>query len=321
MNVYDVESTKDIFLSFGYIAHLTNYRDCYEKIFVEDGYGYKYSLSLAHFLVVTKRNGFPKPIIKENPFSFENIKLYLKKENKRMKIIGGEYIDAYEKSLVCECLECGEIWNMSWMYIQKGRECTSEICKRKHMSDAGYRKTFRQENRLSEIFPEISLEWDYSKNNGSPEEYMSSSNKKFWWICPDCFHSYPASIDSRTRKDIGNNCPRCKASKGEKRIRNYLKENNISFTSQFRIKECKYKNTLPFDFAIFNKNDEFQFLIEYQGEQHYNSRFFNGEQGLINTQRNDEIKRKYCEDNNIYLLIIPYWDKNRIDEILDEFFY
>ena len=33
----------------------------------------------------------------------------------------------------------------------------------------------------------------------------------------------------------------------------------------------------------------------------------------------DEIKNKYCIDNNIPLLRIPYWEKDNIKTILDEY--
>lgn len=36
------------------------------------------------------------------------------------------------------------------------------------------------------------------------------------------------------------------------------------------------------------------------------------------TQTRDSIKNKYCEDNGIKLLRIPYWDFKNIDEILSK---
>ena len=31
-----------------------------------------------------------------------------------------------------------------------------------------------------------------------------------------------------------------------------------------------------------------------------------------------KIKEEYCKSNNIYLLVIPYWDFDFINDILDE---
>ena len=47
--------------------------------------------------------------------------------------------------------------------------------------------------------------------------------------------------------------------------------------------------------------------------------FFDGEKGLKETQFRDEIKNKYCKDNNIPLLRIPYNEINNIEIILDDF--
>ena len=50
-------------------------------------------------------------------------------------------------------------------------------------------------------------EWNYKRNNLSPSEVMSGSNKKVWWVCPKG-HEYEASILNRT-KNNGTKCPIC----------------------------------------------------------------------------------------------------------------
>ena len=71
---------------------------------------------------------------------------------------------------------------------------------------------------------------------------------------------------------------------------------------------------LRFDFAVFDDNNELQFLIEYQGIQHYEPKSkFGGLQGLKKQQFNDMKKREYCKKHNINLVVIPYWDENRIN--------
>ena len=113
----------------------------------------------------------------------------------------------------------------------------------------------------------------------------------------------------------GEGCPKCKSSKGETIIRNYLKENNILFEEQKRYKECKNERTLPFDFYIPKKN----LLIEYNGSQHYEeAEFFGGKEKFNKQQKNDELKRKFAKDNKINLLTISYKDYNIIEKILEE---
>ena len=61
--------------------------------------------------------------------------------------------------------------------------------------------------------------------------------------------------------------------------------------------------------------------IEFNGRQHYESiAYFGGDEHFQIQKKHDEIKRQYCQDNGIYLLVIPYWDIDDIDNILDEVF-
>lgn len=100
-------------------------------------------------------------------------------------------------------------------------------------------------------------------------------------------------------------CPVCNESRGEKEIALLLDENNISHLRQYKFEECKNVNHLPFDFYL----PEYNLCIEYDGRQHYEAvEFFGGERGLRYIQKNDEIKNKYCNDNNIKLLRIKYND-------------
>lgn len=118
----------------------------------------------------------------------------------------------------------------------------------------------------------------------------------------------------------GSGCSICKISRGELKIEQYLKENNIKYKIQKRFKHCKNKNRLPFDFYL----SEYNICIEYDGELHYKkSRRYNAEYKLKQTKINDKIKTKYCKDSNIKLIRIPYWEFKNIEnklkmELLDE---
>jgi hypothetical protein len=74
---------------------------------------------------------------------------------------------------------------------------------------------------------------------------------------------------------------------------------------KFKIENCKNKLTLPFDFYL----PEFNLCIEYNGIQHYKPvNNFGGSERFLNQIKNDNIKKKYCDNNNIKLLIIKYND-------------
>ncbi|MBS4894063.1 MAG: hypothetical protein KHZ90_09870 [Veillonella parvula] len=131
----------------------------------------------------------------------------------------------------------------------------------------------------------------------------------------NCGHNPHWIIPSVLKNGIS--CPVCNESKGEKTIRLYLENNNIKFKQEYVFADCKHKYTLPFDFYIPNYN----LCIEFDGIQHFEVReHFGGNKEFKNTQIRDEIKNKYCKDNNINLLRIPYWKLDNIENILDEEF-
>ena len=109
----------------------------------------------------------------------------------------------------------------------------------------------------------------------------------------------------------GFGCIKCNESKGELEIRKILENNNIKYISQKRFEKCKNINILPFDFYLPNLN----LCIEYDGEQHYKPiNYFGGKKEFKNIQIRDQIKNKYCKNNNIKLLRIKY-NENILDKL------
>ena len=115
----------------------------------------------------------------------------------------------------------------------------------------------------------------------------------------------------------GNGFPSCKKSKGELKIFKILKENNINFKMQYIFSDLKNKKPLRFDFVILDKNNKILFLLEFNGIQHYekNKMFHKGKNSFENELIRDNLKKEYCEKNNIDLLIIKYNDDNMENKI------
>lgn len=114
----------------------------------------------------------------------------------------------------------------------------------------------------------------------------------------------------------GSRCPYCARSLGEEKVAEVLDKLNISYETQFKIPECRNKYVLSFDFKVYL--DDNYILIEYDGELHYNT-WDDTEKSKIHLQKqkhNDDIKTKYCYDNDIELLRIPYWEYDNIENIL-----
>lgn len=100
------------------------------------------------------------------------------------------------------------------------------------------------------------------------------------------------------------------------------------------IEEFGYKALLEKTILIDNESidyirfdlyiEELNLAIEYDGEPHFKPIDWAGKgvewaiNNLERTQLRDEIKNKYCYDNDIYLLRIPYTQKDNFKEILIE---
>jgi len=129
-----------------------------------------------------------------------------------------------------------------------------------------------------------------------------------------CFECSKGHIWSTTAHTIakGNWCPFCKKSKSENVIENFLIKKNINYIREFKFKDCYHIKSLRFDFYLVDYN----IIIEYDGEQHFKKTTGSWSSSFEETKIRDLIKDKYCEDNNIKLIRIPYTRFNQIEEIL-----
>ena len=152
------------------------------------------------------------------------------------------------------------------------------------------------------------------------EEDKKRKNKDTYWICK-CDCGSIRSVNSSNLISGNSQSCGCKKSRGESKISDILRKNNIYFETQKIFPSCFYLNKnhpCRFDFYINNN-----FLLEYDGIQHYqNSTGWNNKEHLNYTQKHDEYKNQWCRENNIPLKRIPYWElKNvTIENIMDDTF-
>jgi very-short-patch-repair endonuclease len=121
---------------------------------------------------------------------------------------------------------------------------------------------------------------------------------------------------------LGQGCPTCMESKGEKEIAKYLLKNSINFEREKKFDGCNGKRrVLSFDFYIPDKN----VLIEFDGRQHYMLVNFHGcsdeqaQKTYFELKKNDEIKNNFANLNNYHLLRINYNEINDINNILETY--
>ena len=107
-----------------------------------------------------------------------------------------------------------------------------------------------------------------------------------------------------------------RASRGEIKIEEILKEAELPFKMEYSFPELKSENGRPlrFDFVIFDDDGNIDFIIEFQGRQHYEaSQKFGGKRGLYQQQHNDNRKRRFCALHGFTLIEIPYTEENLIN--------
>ena len=86
-----------------------------------------------------------------------------------------------------------------------------------------------------------------------------------------------------------------RASRGEIKIEEILKMNEIPFQEEYSFAGLTAPSGRPlrFDFAVFDDCGQIDFLIEFQGKQHYVPvSVFGGEKGVHRQRYNDAKKRQ-----------------------------
>ena len=205
--------------------------------------------------------------------------------------------------------------------VSKGTRRFLIECPCSHQYEVNFIK-FKNSNRRCPICQDQTFTYDYVKEYIESQGYelleeeyintgteMKLKHKKCGSILYTTFHSF------KNGKDGGKRCLRCKEKiyKGEEKVKQYLDNMNIDYIPQKRFNDCRDIQPLPFDIYIPSLN----LAIEYDGEQHFDPKHsFNGEIGFGETVLHDAMKNAYCEDNNINLLRIPYWEFDNIENII-----
>lgn len=233
------------------------------------------------------------------PFCANNIKKTQEQIVDEVKrLTNGEYevLSEYTGThgvLTFKHLTCGNVFDMTANSFLRGQRCPKERYERVAKSNSVPLEV-AQEMMLKSTNGEYEIKGNYKglypRKNGKAKILHKT--------CGSIFETQPSRIINRI-----SGCPICSESHGERIVRDFLIEHNIPFEREYRIKECKNKRALPFDFAVI-ENGELKCLIEYDGEQHFKPKF--GEIHFKNTVYNDGIKNQFCKDNNIDLIRIPY---------------
>ena len=187
----------------------------------------------------------------------------------------------------------------------------------KHLSGRGcrecqYEKVSKMHKLSTEEFIRRAKEIHNGKYDYSKVNYIGYEDEVII-ICPK-HGDFPQTPSSHLN---GSGCSKCKSSKGEIVVRNYLINNKIEFEEQKKFNDCKDVYLLPFDFYI----PQYNLCIEYDGLQHFQKvKWCNSmteetsEMNFKYIQNHDQIKNNYCKSHNINLLRIKY-DENTEEKL------
>jgi hypothetical protein len=219
----------------------------------------------------------------------------VKKVNPQFTILE-EYKECNQKIKI-QCGICGKVYRRTACQLFKKTICSNCFYNQKKMTNQEFHKKLKK----LPIYLDIEIINDYI-------DY----NTKIKVKCKKCKTIYDVSPNNILR---GSRCPSCWSvkTKGEQKVEQYLKNNDIFFLPQKTFKNCvsKKNRKLRFDFYIPLEN----VCIEYDGPYHFDKNFWLNKNNP-NFKEHDEIKNKFCKDNNINLLRIPYWEEDNINNIL-----
>lgn len=105
-------------------------------------------------------------------------------------------------------------------------------------------------------------------------------------------------------------------SRGEIKVKEILEQAGLLFEQQYIFPDLITSSGKPlrFDFAVFDDDGELDFVIEYNGEQHYTAvDAYGGGKKLTQQKYNDTQKLRYCARKQIPLVVIPYYDYESLD--------
>lgn len=195
---------------------------------------------------------------------------------------------------ICLC-DCGNLTEVTTSHLRSG-----------HTKSCGCLKIEQAESRLIDL---TGYKTGLLTVIGLDEE-KSTPDVKYWLCKCECGNIISVSRSALLRGDKSTqSCGCIRLSHGEEKIKAILTKHNIQFEQEKTFPSCINPLTnrpLRFDFFV-----DGQYLIEYDGEQHYKQVNTHWEP-LEDIQRRDRIKDAWCKEHNITLIRIPYTRLNTL---------
>lgn len=289
------DEVKNYIESFGYKLLSKEYIRAKEKLKMECPNGHKLEMSYDNFHSSGNRckECRKKELNERFKLSYEEVRKYI--EFFGYELLSEEYINNTEKLLV-KC-PCGYEFLVTFACFRGSKNRNGTRCPKCY---GNIKHTYEEVKEYISIFGYELLS----------EEYINNS-EKILVRCPNN-HEYEVTYANFYK---GRRCPYCQISKGEQKVMDWLNKNNILYIYDepyFEDLLSPLGNSLRPDFIL----PDYKIWIEYDGEFHYNKYY--EEQKFETLQIHDKLKDNYAKENDWRLIRIPYWDFDRIEEILNK---
>jgi len=147
-----IDTVRKEFTDRGYIPLFTEYTRNTDKLLAKTAEGYRILTSYVNF----KQRETPCKFGKGNPYTIENIKIWLSINNKSIELLDDKYINNSTK-LKMKCLIHNEIFYMDWSKIKDGSKCP--ICSRETISGENSKFWKNGITKISDYLRDRIVEW------------------------------------------------------------------------------------------------------------------------------------------------------------------
>lgn len=257
---------------------ISEYKGSLKLLYVKDKEGYICSSYLNGF----KNGNLPFKFHKNNPYTIQNIKLWIKTNAIGYELLSTKYIKATEK-LLFRCPN-KHMFEMSWNGFKNGNRC--HYCSNKKIKLG-----------VNTIWDTDRWMCDLGISEEDAKKYSYGSENKITVECPHCGKEKKTTPNKiYTRKSIQCSCEDG-ISYPEKFIISVFNQLNVKYQhDSYWIKNKRY------DFFLNNYN----IIVECHGGQHYNESGFKTCKGrtLQEEQQNDKYKEKLALNNGINNYIV-----------------
>lgn len=216
---------------------------------------------------------------------------------KEYKVLTDSWIGTHSKVTILHCLSNPHKFYITPDDFLSGRRCS--LCANKRQ-------------RYSHLYTK--KDWLASIAEHRPDDYndyelvsFNDAKEKATFIHKKCLKSFNSTLSDFVYNKTF--CPYCYSySAGERLVASLLDSLNLKYKVHVTFNDLKDKSKLSYDFFLVDYN----ILIEYQGQQHFNPRTFGGiskSRALHNyfvQQLHDKMKRDYAQEHQFLLIEIPY---------------